>query len=85
MKLESKAIARKVVGTTYQVIQFDGGHTLADTRDDLLRYGSSVDMLRIEAIAQPRHTGCDLVKLDALFASICHRVTVISILFESSN
>lgn len=28
-------------------------------------------MIHVEAVAQPRHTGSDLVELDALLASIC--------------
>lgn len=28
-------------------------------------------MLRVETVAKPRHTGCDLVELYTLFASIC--------------
>lgn len=58
-------------GCPYQVIQLDGVDTLVDTRDDLLGDSSSIDMFRVEAVTQPRHTGSDLVELHAFFASVC--------------
>jgi hypothetical protein len=57
--------------TAYQIIQLDGRHALVDTRDDLHGDGGGVDMLRVEAITEPRHTGGDFVELYALLASIC--------------
>lgn len=56
--------------TTYQIVQLDGAHTLVDTRDNLLCDGSSIDVLGVEAVTQPRDTGSDLVELNAFFASI---------------
>lgn len=55
---------------TYQVVELDGGHAVVHTRDDLHCNGSGVDMLRIQAVAQPRYAGSDLIELNALFASI---------------
>ncbi|KAH9808857.1 hypothetical protein Tdes44962_MAKER06276 [Teratosphaeria destructans] len=60
---------------TYQVVELDGGDTLVDTRDDLHGDGGRVDMLQVEAITEPRHTGGDLVELDALLAPICEDVS----------
>ena len=34
----------------YQVVKLDSGNTLVDTRDDLLRNSSWVDVLLIESI-----------------------------------
>lgn len=58
------------MGFTYQVVELDGRDSLVDARDDLLSDGSSVDMFRIETIAQSRHTCSDLVELHAFFASV---------------
>lgn len=55
---------------THQVIQLNGVDTLVYTRDDLLRDGGSIDVLRVKAITKPRHTGRDLVELHAFFASV---------------
>lgn len=54
----------------YQVIQLDRVNTLVDTRDDLLGDGSGIDVLRVEAVTKPRHTGSDLIELHAFFASV---------------
>jgi hypothetical protein len=43
---------------------------LIDTRNHLLGDSCCVHMIRIEAVTQPRNTGCDLVELNAFFASI---------------
>lgn len=55
---------------SYQVVQLDGVNTLIDTRDDLHCDSRGVDMVRIEAVTQPRHSCCDFVELHALLASI---------------
>lgn len=55
----------------YQVIELNGVDTLVDTRDDFLGNGGSIDVLRVQAVTQPRHTGSDLVELHAFFASVC--------------
>lgn len=57
--------------STYEIVKLDCGHTTVDTRNDLLGDGDGVDMLRVEAVTQPRDTGSDLVELNALLASIC--------------
>ena len=54
----------------YQVVKLDGGYALVDTRDDLLRNGSSVNVFRIQAIAQAGYTCSDLVELYPLFAVV---------------
>lgn len=59
-----------VAWATNQVVEFDGRDSLIDTRDDFLCDGCRVDMIRIEAIAQSRDSGSDLVELNAFFASI---------------
>lgn len=61
--------------TTNQVVEFDGGDALVDTRDDFLCNCCSVDMIRIEAIAQSGDSGSDLVELNAFFASIYGNVS----------
>jgi hypothetical protein len=65
---------------TYQVVQLDGVDTLVDTRDDLLRDSSSINVIRVEAITKPRHTGSDLVELHAFFASVCEKIALVFIL-----
>lgn len=60
-------------GKSYQVVELDSGHTLIDTRDDLLCDCCSVDMLGVESVTQPGDTCCDLVELNAFFASIWGR------------
>lgn len=59
------------MGSAYQVVQLDGSDTLVDTRDNLLGDSGSIDMLRVEAVTEPRHTGSDLIELHAFFASVC--------------
>jgi hypothetical protein len=54
----------------YQVIQLNSGDTLVNTRDDLLRDSSGIDVFWIKAIAQSRYTSSDLVELYAFFASV---------------
>ena len=54
----------------YQVVKLNGCNPLVYTRDHLLSDSSSIDMFWIQAIAQPRHSGCDLVELYALLASV---------------
>lgn len=66
-------------GLAYQIVKLDSGHTLIDTRDDLLCDCSCVDMFRIKSVTQPRHAGCDLVELHSLLASIYESVSVVSI------
>jgi hypothetical protein len=44
---------------------------LVDTRDDFLGDSCGIDMFGIKSITQSRDTGCDLVELDTLLASIC--------------
>ncbi len=58
-------------GDTNEVVEFNSGHTLVDTGDDLLGDGSCVNVLRVEAITQSRDTSSDLVKLHAFLASVC--------------
>ena len=60
-------------GESYQVVELDRGNTLVDTRDDFLCDSCGVDMFRIESVTQPRDAGCDLVELNAFFASIWRR------------
>lgn len=55
---------------TYQVVQLDGGDTLIYAIDHFHGDGCGVDMLRVEAVTEPRHTSCDLVELNTLFAAI---------------
>jgi hypothetical protein len=38
---------------TYQVVEFNSGHTLVDAGDDLLRDSSGINMLRVKTIAKP--------------------------------
>jgi hypothetical protein len=56
---------------SYQIVKLNGVHTLVDTRDDFLGDGSSIDVLRVEAVTQSRNTGSDLIELHAFLASIC--------------
>jgi hypothetical protein len=65
---------------TYQVVQLNGVDTLVDTRDDLLRDSSSIDVIRVEAITKPRHTGSDLVELHAFFASVYEKTALAFVL-----
>jgi hypothetical protein len=53
-----------------QVIQLDCVDALVDTGNDLHGNSSSVDMVGVEAVTQPRDTSCDLVELDTLLASV---------------
>jgi hypothetical protein len=55
---------------TYEIVQLCGGHTSVYTRDDLLGNGHRVDMVCVETVTQSGDTGCDLVELNALLASI---------------
>lgn len=64
-------------GLGSQVIELDGVDALVDTSNDLHGDSSSVDMVRIEAVTQPRHTGCDLVELDTLLASVYETVSML--------
>ena len=59
-----------MLGQAYQVVQLYGGDALIDTRDNLLRDGSSVDMFGIQAIAQTGNACSDLVELHSLFAVV---------------
>ena len=54
----------------YKVVQLNGGDALVNTRDDLLRNSSSVDMVGVQAITQARNASCDLVELYALLAIV---------------
>lgn len=56
--------------TTDEVIEFDGGHTLIDTRNNFLGDGCCINMLWIETITQSGDTGGDLVELHAFLTSI---------------
>jgi hypothetical protein len=62
-------------GYTYQIIKLYSGDALVHTRDDLLGDGSSIDVIRVEAITQPRNTSCDLIELDTLLASIWSKMS----------
>ena len=57
-------------GYTYQIVKLYSGDALVHARDDLLGDGSSVDVVRVEAITQPGDASSDLVELNALLASI---------------
>jgi hypothetical protein len=65
------------VGTD-EIIELDSRDTLIYTRDDLLGDGSRIDMVGIEAIAQPRDSGCDFVELNAFLASVCRSISIVS-------
>jgi hypothetical protein len=56
---------------TYEVVKLNGGDTLVDTRDDLLRNCSSVNMLCIESVTKSGDTSSNLVELDAFLAPVC--------------
>lgn len=60
-----------MVQNTYQVVQLNGVNTLVDTGDDLLCDSRSIDMIRIKAVTQSRHTSRDLIELYTLFTSVC--------------
>jgi hypothetical protein len=55
---------------SYQIVELDGSNTLVDSRDDLHCDSGGVDMLRVKAVTQSRHTGCDLVECNTLLAPI---------------
>lgn len=55
---------------TYEIVKLDRRHTAIDTGYDLLGDGDRVDVLRVEAVTQPRHAGSNFVELHALLASI---------------
>lgn len=61
---------REVTKSSYKIVKLNSGHTTIDTRYDLHGDGNGVNMLRVEAVTQPGDTGCDLVELNALLASI---------------
>jgi len=63
---------------TYQVVQLNGANTLVDTRDDLLCDSSSINMLRIKAVAKSRDTRSDLIELYAFFASVWKNSVVLA-------
>lgn len=54
----------------YQIVKLYGGDALVYTGDDLLGDGSSINVIRVEAITQSGYTSRDFIELDALFASI---------------
>lgn len=56
---------------TYEIIKLDGSDASIDTRNYFLGDGNGVNVFGIEAVTQSRHASCDLVKLDALLATIC--------------
>jgi hypothetical protein len=58
------------MGCMYQIIELYRRDTLVDTRDDLLGNSRGVNMIGVEAVTQPRNTGCDLVELNAFLAPI---------------
>jgi hypothetical protein len=62
-------------GYTYQIIKLYSGDALVHARDDLLGDGSSIDVIRVEAITQPGNTSCDLIELDTLLASIWSKMS----------
>lgn len=55
---------------TNQIVELDGGDTAIDTTDDLLCDLDRIDMDRIQTVTESRDACCDLVKLDALLATI---------------
>lgn len=65
------------VEITYQIIQLNGVDTLVDTSNDLHGNGGSIDVVGVKAVTQPRDTGCDLVELDTLLASICVWISIL--------
>ena len=61
---------------TYEIIKLNSGHATVDTGDHLLGDGNGVDVVGIQAVAEPGHAGRDLVKLNALLAPIWRGVRV---------
>jgi hypothetical protein len=64
------AIRRVNSYSTYQIVKLYCGNTLVDTRDDLLRDSSRINMIGVKAITQSGDTGCDFIKLHALLAAV---------------
>lgn len=56
---------------TDEIVELNGGDTLIDARNDLLRDGCCINVFGIKTIAQSGDTSRDLVELNAFFASIC--------------
>lgn len=69
--LHTCAALKRLADRTYKIIQLNGCDALIDPRDDLLSYGSSIDVICVEAITQSRNTSSDLVELDSLLTPIC--------------
>ena len=64
----------------YQIVKLDGRYALVDTRDDLLRDGSSVNVFGIQAIAQAGNTSSDLIELYPLFTVVWYIVSQLLII-----
>jgi hypothetical protein len=67
----SERVAASAELSAYKIVEFYRRDTLVDTGNDLLRDCCCIDMFGVEAITQTRDSGCDLVELDTLLASIC--------------
>jgi hypothetical protein len=67
-----------MLGHAYEIIQLDCSNALVHAVDDLHGDGGSVDVLRVQAIAEPRHSSGDLVELHAFLAAICVTLATVS-------
>ncbi len=63
-------------GGTYKVVKLYRRDAAVHAGDDLLGYGHGVDVVHVQAVAQPRDARRDLVELDALLAPIWQKTTV---------
>lgn len=70
------AIERVADVETYQIIKFNCSNTLVDTRDDLLGDCCGINMFSVESVTQSRNSGCDLVELNTLLATICEGISI---------
>ena len=70
MTVSGYIVYSDLVLKAYQIIQLDGGNAMIDAGNDLLRDGSGINMVCVEAITQSRYTSCDLVKLDTLLTAV---------------
>ncbi|KND96032.2 hypothetical protein QG37_07655 [Candidozyma auris] len=57
-------------GLSSQVVQLDGGNSLVDSRDHSSGDGNGIDMLRVQAVAQPSHSGGDFVEAHGLLVAV---------------
>jgi hypothetical protein len=66
----SQRDAWNTLWVTNQIVELDRCYTVVDSGDDLHGDGGWIDMVWVESVTQPRHSGCDLVELHAFLASI---------------